>query len=119
MRQGSFLVKWRSMKLELKVIDVQDDLSHINRTQGFGDLRSHRTFRGKSENYWPSNVTWTTSVVSFWDVSNFHFPTASTAASTSTGFPPSTRVVLTLPFARTTASTRTTPWICIFFASSG
>jgi hypothetical protein len=69
--------------------------------------------------HWPSNESCTISVVSPWDGSNFHFTTASWAASTKTGFPPITRVVLTLPLARTTASTRTMPRICIFFASSG
>src|ERR1041384_6870491 len=77
---------------------------------------------GKCKNlqgYSALNTSWTISVVSPWEAANFHFATASAAASTRTGFPPRTRVLLTLPFGRTMASTRTTPWMCIFFANSG
>src|SRR5579864_9229975 len=65
------------------------------------------------------NVTCTISVVSDGPDSNFHLFTASVAASTSTGFPPSTRVDLTVPFGLTTASIFTVPCRRILLASSG
>src|SRR6202035_1936789 len=97
-----FLVFFPLQQLEPKVTFIQDDLSH--RVQASKSVEDGGKTELTRNVYCASNASWTTSVVSACPASNFHLVRASSAASTRTGFPPSTRVDFTLPLGRTTAS---------------
>src|SRR5690242_17817125 len=90
--------------------------SHTAHTRILGHKRSPR---GHCVATFGSNLNSTTPVVSSEAASKRHFLTASTAAFTNKGWPPTTFVLFTVPFGATATWTFTTPEMLIRRANSG